>query len=423
MTDLTRDLAALRIPHEDRGRGGKTSILIGAIVAIAILAGGAWYWSTNVQAATVKVAPVIVKAENSPAAGAVLNASGYVTARRRATVSSKVTGKVVDILIEEGHAVEAGQILAHLDDTQARASLAYAQAELDSSRKAAAEDQAKLQQAELTLQRRQQLLKENVVGKAELDEAQSNVDSLKARIAYTQQQIVVAQSQVNLQKTNLADTVVRAPFGGVVISKDAQPGEMISPVSAGGGFTRTGIGTIVDMSSLEIEVDVNETYINRVVSGQKVDAVLDAYPDWHIPAHVITTIPSADRQKATVKVRIGFDASGPSGSRGAGAGGEQLDPRILPDMGVKVSFLRDEPAGGAARAPRASVPKSAVRTADGKSIVFVVNEDRVERRAVSVGLDNGDQVELLSGVSAGERVVVDAPPTLKDGDKVKVSGG
>jgi len=182
---------------------------------------------------------------------------------------------------------------------------------------------------------------------------------------------------------------------------------MISPVSAGGGFTRTGIGTIVDMASLEIEVDVNETYINRVTPNQKVEAVLDAYPDWRIPAHVITTIPSADRQKATVKVRIAFEA---------------LDPRILPDMGVKVSFLKDAPPAGQAAAPatRVVVPKTAIRTADGRSIVFVVKDDRVERRAVSVGFENGDQVELVSGVSAGERVVVDGPATLKDGDKVRI---
>src|SRR5260221_2945078 len=328
MTDISKDLAALRIPQEERGGGRRlpVGLIFGTLVILAALAAGGWYWSTEMQIATVKVAPATLKAGGASAQGAVLNASGYVVARRRATVSSKVTGKVVDVLIEEGHPVKAGQILAHLDDTQPRASLALAEAQLSSSRKAAAEDQARLQQAELTLGRRQQLLKEGVVGKAELDQAQSDVDSLKARIAYTTQQIGVAESQVNLQQTNLTDMVVRAPFGGVVISKDAQPGEMISPNSAGGGFTRTGIGTIVDMSSLEVEVDVNETYINRVVNGMRGEAALDAYQDWRIPAHVITTIPSADRQKATVKVRIGFDA---------------LDPRILPDMGVKVSFLRE----------------------------------------------------------------------------------
>jgi RND family efflux transporter MFP subunit len=372
----------------------------------ALVAGG-WYWSTTMQAVAVRVAPVTAQSGAAAAQGAVLNASGYVVARRRATVSSKVTGKVMRILIEEGQPVREGQILAHLDDTLPRASLAYAEAQLASARKAAAEDQARLAQAELTLERRQQLLKEQVVGKAELDEAQSNVDSLKARIAHTQLQVGVAESQVTLEKTQLADMVVRAPFSGVVISKDAQPGEMISPVSAGGGFTRTGIGTIVDMSSLEIEVDVSETYINRVVPGMKVEAVLDAYKDWPIPAHVITTIPSADRAKATVRVRIAFD---------------KLDPRILPDMSVKVTLLRDEPAAGttAPSAPRVLLPKTAIRTADGRKIVFVLREDRVERRAVSVGLEQGDQVEVLSGVSAGERVVIDGPATLKDGDKVKV---
>jgi len=421
-TDLAKDLAALRIPQEERGGGSRGLAAVGiTLLVLAAIGGGAWYWATALQAVSVKVAPVTARGGGASAPGSVLNASGYVVARRRATVSSKVTGKVLDVLLEEGHAVKEGQVLAHLDDTQPRAALALAEAQLGAARKAAAEDEARLQQAELTLQRRTALLKDNVVGKAELDQAQSDVDSLKARIAYTQQQIAVAESQVNMQKTNLADMVVRAPFSGIAISKDAQPGEMISPVSAGGGFTRTGIGTIVDMSSLEVEVDVNETYINRVVNGMKVESVLDAYPDWRIPSHVITTIPSADRQKATVKVRIGFDAARGSGSPRAGSSGEALDPRILPDMGVKVSFLRDAPAAGeAAGVPRALVPKAAVRTAEGRSVVFVLKEDRVERRAVSVGLENGDQVEVISGVSAGERVVVDAPPTLKDGDKVKV---
>jgi len=407
MSDISKDLAALRIPQEDRARGGRPVVVILVILLVLGAGGfGAWYWSTALQAAAVKVVPVAVKAGGPNAPSAVLNASGYVVARRRATVSSKVTGKVLDVLIEEGHPVKEGQVLAHLDDTQARASLNLAEAQLGAAQKSMAEDQAKLTQAEITLKRRESLLKEQVVGKAEVDDAQSIVDSTKARIAYSQQQLGVAERQVELQKTMLADMIVRAPFAGIVISKDAQPGEMISPVSAGGGFTRTGIGTIVDMSSLEIEVDVNETYINRVVPGQKVEATLDAYPEWRIPAHVITTIPSADRQKATVKVRIGF---------------ESLDPKILPDMGVKVAFLRDAPAQGQAPAPAAViVPKAAVRSADGKPIVFVFNEDRVERRAIRVGLETGEQVEVLSGVRAGERVVVEGPPTLKDGDKVKV---
>jgi HlyD family secretion protein len=226
-------------------------------------------------------------------------------------------------------------------------------------------------------------------------------------------QVEVAETLVRQRRTDLADMVVRAPFDGVAISKDAQPGEMISPMSAGGGFTRTGICTIVDMSSLEIEVDVSESYINRVHSGQPVEAVLDAYPDWRIPAHVITTVPSADRQKATVRVRIGFDPSTGSGSK--------LDPRILPDMGIKVSFLAERQAEGAAPPhPTFVVPKTAVRSSEGRDVVFVVHEDHVERRAISLGLAQGDQVEVVSGLNAGERIVVAGPPALADGAKVTV---
>lgn len=429
MTDLSTDLAALRIPQDQRGGGRRPLVLVVVVLVIALVGAGAWLWATRLQAASVHVAAVVPKPGAASGNDAVLNASGYVTARREATVSAKVTGKVVDVLIDEGHPVKEGQILARLDDTQARASLQYAQAQLAAAKRSEGEDEARLREAELTLQRDQQLVKQQVVGQAELDSAQASVDALKARIAYGQQQIVVADSQVKLQQANLDDTVVRAPFSGVAISKDAQPGEMVSPMSAGGGFTRTGICTIVDMSSLEIEVDVNEAYINRVQAGQRVEAVLDAYPDWRIPAHVITTIPTADRQKATVKVRIGFDRSTSTEPKGRARGGGPsqstaalLDPRILPDMGVKVSFLRDEAGRGqtSAAAPRMIVPKAAVRSDNGQSIVFVLHDDHAERRAIGVGMENGDDVEVVSGLVSGEKVIVDGPKTLKDGDKVKV---
>ncbi|MGE5243147.1 MAG: efflux RND transporter periplasmic adaptor subunit [Betaproteobacteria bacterium] len=402
MPDLD-NLAALRIDRTERGGGARRGLWTAGIL-IALMAGaGGWYWAARVQAAPVRVAEVTAESGGA-GPGAVLDASGYVTARRKATVSSKVTGKVVDVFVEEGHPVKKGQVLARLDDTQARAALAYAEAQLAASRKAADEDQARLAEAELTLSRTQSLAKDQIVGRAELDTAQADVNALEARIAYTRQQVAVAQSQVVIRRTDLADTVVRAPFSGIAISKDAQPGEMISPVSAGGGFTRTGICTIVDMSSLEIEVDVNESYINRVRPAQAVEATLDAYPDWRIPAHVIAIIPSADRQKATVKVRIGFD---------------RLDPRMLPDMGVKVSFLREEQTGEQA-AVRVLMPKTAARTVDGRTVVFVLHDDRVERRAVRLGGESGDRVEVLSGLQAGERVVTEGPASLKDGDKVSV---
>jgi len=226
------------------------------------------------------------------------------------------------------------------------------------------------------------------------------------------QQVQVAERQIDVQRSELDSTVIRAPFSGIVISKDAQPGEMVSPVSAGGGFTRTSIGTIVDMRSLEIDVDVNEAYINRVTRGQDVAAVLNAYPDWTIPARVITMVPTADRQKATVLVRIGFKA---------------LDPRILPDMGVKVTFLRDEREAGAAAGPSRSagqaavlVPKAAVRTENDQAFVFVVDGNLAERRAVKTGGADGERLEVIAGLRSGERVVVPVPANLKDGTRVSV---
>ena len=423
MATLKDELAALKIDQSERRTAGRAGRWILVLILLAVIGAAAWYWLGGGAAPTVTVAAAAAVTGGSSGPGAVLDASGYVTARRRATVSSKVTGKVVEIFVEEGQSVRQGQVLARLDDAQARAALAYAEAQLAASQKSFAEDQALLREAELNLQRRERLFKDAIVGRAEVDTAQSEVDSLKARIAYTQQQVAVAAAQVNLRKTDLADMVVRAPFSGVAISKDAQPGEMISPVSAGGGFTRTGIGTIVDMTSLEIEVDVNESFINRVKPGQKVSAVLDAYPDWRIPAHVITTVPAADRQKATVRVRIAFDPSVHSGSPRAQSRGEQLDPRILPDMGVKVSFLRDEqPAQAEAPAPRVTVPKGAVKTVDGRTVVFVFREGRVERRAIRAGNETAGQVEVLSGVTAGEQVVTAGPDALKDGDRVRVQG-
>ncbi|MEP6917177.1 MAG: efflux RND transporter periplasmic adaptor subunit [Acidobacteriota bacterium] len=406
MPNLKDDLASLRIEQTARASGSRRGTWITLGILILVIAAGAWYWSTRPVSTAVKTAVVVAQTGASAAPGAVLNASGYVTARRRATVSAKVTGKVLEVFVEEGKAVRAGQVLARLDDSQVRASLAVTEAQLESARRGAAEDEARLRSAEATLTRLEQLVKDQVVGKAEVDGPRAEVESLRARIALAQQQVKIAETLVSQRQTDLTDMTVRAPFDGMAISKDAQPGEMISPVSAGGGFTRSGIATIVDMSSLEIEVDVSESYINRVHAGQPIEAVLDAYPDWRIPAHVIATIPTADRQKATVRVRIGFEA---------------LDPRILPDMGVKVSFLSERPKAEATT-PRARllVPKTSVRAADGREVAFVVHDGRVERRAVKTTPASGDQLEIVSGLTAGEQVVVDGPAAMKDGDRVTV---
>ncbi|HYI11186.1 MAG TPA: efflux RND transporter periplasmic adaptor subunit, partial [Thermoanaerobaculia bacterium] len=331
-------------------------------IVIVLIAAGAWAF-TRSGAAEVKVAPAKAIAAGA-GGGAVLNASGYVTPRRRATVSSKVTGKVEQIYIEEGMQVKAGQELARLDASYASRGLALAQAEATAAGSALEETRVRIREAQLDYDRAERLARSEISSRADLDRAKAQVDAIRARLTAQSDQLSTARRQVDLQRQTLEDTIIRAPFDGIVISKDAQPGEMISPVSAGGGFTRTGICTIVDMASLEIEVDVNEAYINRVSPNQRVEAVLDAYPEWKIPGHVITAVPTADRQKATVKVRIAFD---------------QKDSRVLPDMGVKVSFITDAPAN-VAQATIIEVPKAAIRRDGDQDVVYVVRDERAERR-------------------------------------------
>ncbi|MEO7191854.1 MAG: efflux RND transporter periplasmic adaptor subunit [Vicinamibacterales bacterium] len=407
MTPLDDDLAALRIDRADDS--SPASPWLKWTLVVLILVGGSvafWLWWARDRPIEVQVTTVSARAAGTPAA--VLNASGYVTARRRATVSSKVTGKVVEVNVEEGMAIREGQVLARLDDANARAGLGLAEAQVEAARRSVVDSEVRLAEAKLTLGRVSELVRRGLATAADLDGSRATVDSTLARISALHQQVVVAERQRDLQQTDLDNTIIRAPFSGIAISKDAQPGEMVSPVSAGGGFTRTGICTIVDMRSLEIEVDVNESYLNRVHSGQQVTAVLDAYPDWQIPAHVITTIPAADRQKATVLVRIGFEA---------------LDPRILPDMGVKVTFLREADTLSSATAALQSttlVPRSAVRTEGTSTVVFVVRGDAVERRAVKLGGADGDRVEVHAGLQGGDRVVMSPPPALADGMKVVV---
>jgi RND family efflux transporter MFP subunit len=399
VADLKEDLAALRLEREPESHTSRR--WIGWLVLVVLLlaaGGGAWWWFSRERPIPVEIATV--SSRQAGAQASVLNATGYVTARRRATVSSKITGKVVLVNIEEGMAVREGQVLARLDDETQRATVALAEAQAEAARRNVNESEVRLNEARINLARVTKLVGVGYSTAAEVDAARAAVDSLDARIRAAREQVQVAERQVALERTNLDSTIIRAPFAGVVISKDAQPGEMVSPVSAGGGFTRTGIGTIVDMRSLEIEVDVNESYINRVKPEQAVTAVLDAYPDFQIPARVITTIPSADRQKATVLVRIAF---------------MELDPRILPDMGVKVTFLRDSEDAAPAARPVTLVPKSAVKTDGKQSYAFVVVNDRVDRRAITTGGTDGDRVEVTAGLNAGERVVVSAPPELSAG--------
>jgi RND family efflux transporter MFP subunit len=398
MSSSKPTLDGLRIERGAEREPQSKSWLVVAAVVVLLALGAAIWWHSRAGAVEVQTA---MARDSGGGERTVLNASGYVTARREATVSSKVTGKVTEVLIEEGMKVKASQIVARLDDSNVKASLDVAQAQLESAKAALAETEAQLKNADQEFQRTTELAKQHIASQSDLDLAESNARALQAHLTQQKLDIVVADRQVAEWQQQMDDMIIRAPFDGVITTKDAQPGEMISPISAGGGFTRTGIGTIVDMTSLEIEIDVNESYINRVEPGQPVEATLDAYPNWKIPCKVIAIIPTADREKSTVKVRVGFD---------------QLDPRILPDMSVKVAF-RD--SGGTAAARTVIVPKNSVLNRDGRDVVFVVQNDRAERRAVTVTDTQNDDSVLSAGVSAGEKVIVNASADLQDGMAVK----
>ena len=408
MDDKSALLNQLRI---DRGSelapSGKAKIWLAA--ALAILAGiavAAWWWTRPVVVPVHIAAAQAITGGGAAAAGSILDASGYVVARRQATVASKITAKMVELDIEEGEHVKEGQVIAKLDDTNIRAALNQAGAQLEYAKAGLAETQVNLANAERDYDRQKSLLREHFVSQAAVDNAQTTLDALRAQLATQHSNVDVVARGMNVAERNLDDTIVRAPFSGIVTVKAAQPGEMVSPISAGGGFTRTGIGTIVDMDSLEIQVDVNENFINRVQPAQQVTAKLNAYPDWQIPAHVIAVIPTADRSKGTVTVRIALD---------------QKDARILPEMGVRVSFLADpsqnpdgKPAAGV------SLPSNAVQGSGTTGTVFVVHDDVVERRAVRLGASSGDSVTVLSGLAAGERVAVGDVTQIKDGSKIRI---
>ena len=406
--ERTARLESLRIERQPEPRRAARRIwpwLLG--VAVLVAAGAAvWWWERPAEFA---VELATARAGELGGAGAsVLDATGYVTARRSATVSAKVIGKIREVLIEEGQSVAAGEVLATIDDATEQAQLELAEAQLDAARAELGEIRAQLTEADLNLRRARELAGRQLVSERELDAAVATAATLRARLETGQRNVAVGQRAVELRQRQLDDYVIRAPFAGVVIDKNAQPGEMISPISAGGGFTRTGICTIVDMESLEIEVDVNEAYIQRVQAAQRVSATLDAYPDWRIPARVIAIVPAADREKATVRVRIGF---------------VERDPRVLPDMGVKVRFLEagSEPAED--RAPGVLVPARALRERDGTSFLFVAADGVAQRRDVTVAGVNGNQARIAAGVSAGERVIVDPSPDIDDGVAVQATQG
>ena len=411
MDDKSALLNQLRIDRsespESGGRGGLKWVI--GILLLLVLAGGAAALLMTPGGVPVRIVKAVAVGGSGPAGGgSLLDAAGYVVARRQATVSSKVTGKVTEVLIEEGRRVQAGEVVARIDDSNIRAALNQTQSQLEASRAQAAQVRVNLANAERDVARKKGLSEQRLISVAELDTAQTNLDGLRASLATTQRNVEVAQRSLEVAQRNLDDTIVRAPFSGVITVKAAQVGEIISPLSAGGGFTRTGIGTVVDMDSLEVEVDVNESFINRVKRDQPARVRLNAYQDWEIPAYVIAVIPTADRAKATVKVRVGF---------------KEKDERILPEMGARVSFLSAAQGPSAAAVqPGVIVPADAVQANGGgdAGVAYVVREGRLERRAVKLGAKTTDGQTILAGLSPGDEVAIGDFAKFADGVKIKV---
>ena len=393
LDDKSSQLRRLRIDRTDTPARGSSTLwwVLGGIVLLGTAGAGAWAWL------------------GQPAAGAsLLDASGYVVARRQATVSAKITGKVTEVLIEEGQHVERDQVVGRLDDSNTRAALDQAQAQVKQAEAQLRSARTSFADARPIYERSQKQSAAGIVSIDSFDNAKSSYDGLQTAVDVAEQSLAVATANLSIAQRNEDDTVVKAPFAGVITVKAAQPGEIVSPISAGGGFTRTGIGTIVDMDSLEGEIDVNENFIGRVHAGQAVTLKLNAYPDWQIPGSVITVIPTADRSKATLKVRVGI---------------KQKDPRILPEMGLRVAFLADAPVAAASGAPVATgvtVPADAVQASGETGTVFVLHDDRLERRQVRLGQRSGDSQTVLSGLGAGDRVAEGDLSKLTEQTRVKV---
>lgn len=382
----------------------RTGLWIGLAVAGAVLlAAGGWFAFGRGKDLEVRTAEVVAIG-NGNASPSVLDATGYVVARRMATVSAKVTGRVRDVRIEEGQRVEEGQVLATLDPVDADAQRALAASQLNAAQSQIGSVQAQLKEAEANAARLGALVGQKLISRAQYEQSVAARDALRAQLATAQRNAQVARDGLRIADNGVDNTVVRAPFSGVVIAKSAQPGEIVSPLSAGGGFTRTGIGTIVDMQSLEVEVEVGEAFIGRVKPGMPTETILNAYQDWKIPGKVIAIIPTADRGKATVKVRVGLDAKG--------------DPRIVPDMGARVGFLEDAKPAQAAK-PGVLAPAAAIVQRDGKDVAFVVVDGKAMQRTLALGRTLGEDREVLQGLAGGDAVVLDPPEQLVDGVRVQ----
>jgi RND family efflux transporter MFP subunit len=403
--DLLQQLRIDRAQRDDDESRPRWPWVVGVAVLVLVVAGLVATFALRGQAATVETSTAVTAASSSDAA--VLQATGYVVARRQATISAQIIGTLTEVSVDEGAHVKQGQVLARLDPTAYQAQLDSTRAQYAAAQASVTKARAVLKQDRANAARMNDVVDRGYVSKQAAEQANTQVATDAAALDVAITQAKAARDQMRAAEVNLDFTVIRAPFAGVVTAKGAEVGEIVSPYTAGGGGIAGGLATIVDMNSLEVDVDVNESYISRVKPGMPVEAILDAYPDWKIPAHVIAIIPSADRSKATVKVRIALD---------------KKDPRILPEMGVRVSFL-EKSGENHQPLPGVLVPKSAVVKRDGKDVVFVVKDSHAQRTSVTTGADFSDMKQVTQGLDAGAEVVTTPPADLKDGEKVQVKTG
>ncbi len=413
-SELEKKVQGLRIDRSSVSGKFPRPWLVFSIIAVVVgplLFAGYWFFLSG--RGVLEVEAVVVRiASSQPSDTSVLEGTGYVVARRQTTVSSKITGRVAEVFVEEGMLVEENQLLATLDDTRQQTTLDLALAQVEEIHASIDELDVQIKQSELDVKRVKQLVIDAMVSQDQVDQTQLQLDGLMAQRNRLEKSVEVAQKNVTLREQELEDTNIRAPFSGVVIAKAAQPGEMISPISAGGGFTRTGICTIVDMDSIEVQVDVNEKYINRVSPGQPATVTLVSYPETSLPAEVIAIIPTADRARSTVRVRIGF---------------LERDARVLPDMGVKVSFFEEGttiesteeiPLG-------VDVPPDTVALENGQHYVWLIENYTIRRKSVHVLTTSPSGfTRLKNDFERGARVVRNLDQLdltrLEDGKPVKV---
>jgi len=406
------ELSGLRIDRDapsDEPSSTRRIALLSAAVLVLLAAAFFIYRALHSPALSVQVA----RAESlggTPGANAaeILTANGYVVARQRASVSTEVAGRLNRLLVEEGSRVKQGQVLGILQNQDQRSALESARAALSSSEAGLAEAEASAKEAALARGRSEQLHAKGLVSQAELDRATAADDMARARVKSAEAAVKSARARVQSAQVDYDKTFVRAPFAGAVLRKEAEVGEIVSPVPSSGGLTRGAIVTMANLETLEVEADVNEGYVSRVHEGMRAEIVLDAYPDERFPAHVRQIVPTADRQKATVQVKVAFD---------------RLDPRVLPEMGVKTTFLADPVSSsetGTAAIPAAvMIPKGALRETQGRAVVYVVEGDRAVMRGVSPRPLGQDRVIVSGGLAPGERVIVEAPAGLSDKTRVK----